>query len=67
MIKFKEFIDPSFDDQVTNFFKEQADENPDDVFEYVELVVINSSRIMLVYRQTNRGVYQFRSLAKEFK
>lgn len=64
MIKFKEFLAPSIDAQITDFFKDQAGKNPDDVFEYLDLVAINNDRIMLIYRQTNKSVYQFKSLVK---
>ncbi|WP_122645714.1 hypothetical protein [Enterococcus mediterraneensis] len=64
MIKFKEFLAPSIDAQITDFFKDQAEKNPDDVFEYLDLVAINNDRIMLIYRQTNKSVYQFQSLVK---
>ena len=64
MTKFKEFLAPSIDAQITDFFKDQAEKNPDDVFEYIDLVAINNDRIMLVYRQTSKSVYQFKSLVK---
>ncbi len=64
MAKFKEFIAPSIDAQITDFFKDQAEKNPDDVFEYIDLVAINNDRVMLVYRQTRKSVYQFKSLVK---
>ncbi|MCD5186264.1 hypothetical protein IV471_13415 [Enterococcus gallinarum] len=64
MIKFKEFLAPSIDAQITDFFKDQAEKNPDDVFEYINLVAINNDRIMLVYRQTKKSLYQFKSLVK---
>lgn len=67
MIKFKEFIAPSIDAQITDFFKDQAEKNPDDVFEYLDLVAINNDRIMLIYRQTNKSVYQFQSLVKSLQ
>lgn len=59
MIKFKEFTAPSIDAQITDFFKDQSEKNPDDVFEYLDLAAINNDRIMLIYRQTNKSVYQF--------
>lgn len=64
MIKFKEFLAPSIDAQITDFFKDQAEKNPDDVFEYINLVAINNDRIMLVYRKTKKSLYQFKSLVK---
>lgn len=64
MAKFKEFLAPSIDAQITDFFKDQAEKNPDDVFEYIDLVAINNDRVMLVYRQTRRSVYQLKSLVK---
>lgn len=67
MAKFKEFIAPSIDAQITDFFKDQAEKNPDDVFEYLDLVAINNDRIMLIYRQTNKSVYQLQSLVKSLQ
>ncbi|MFW8598993.1 hypothetical protein ACOJBZ_12800 [Enterococcus innesii] len=67
MTKFKEFLAPSIDAQITDFFKDQAEKNPDDVFEYIDLVAINNDRIMLIYRQTNKSVYQFKSLVKSLQ
>lgn len=67
MIKFKEFLAPSIDAQITDFFKDQAEKNPDDVFEYLDLAAINNDRIMLIYRQTNKSVYQFQSLVKSLQ
>jgi type II secretory pathway component PulC len=67
MIKFKEFLAPSIDVQITDFFKEQAEKNPDAVFEYLDLVAINNDRIMLAYRQTSKSVYQFKSLVKSIQ
>lgn len=64
MTKFKESLAPSIDAQITDFFKDQAEKNPDNVFEYLDLVAINNDRIMLIYRQTNKSVYQFKSLVK---
>ena len=64
MIKFKEFLAPAIDAQITDFFKDQAEKNPDDVFEYLDLVAINNDRIMLIYRHTNKSLYQFKSLVK---
>ena len=63
MTKFKEFLAPSIDAQITDFLKIRQ-KNPDDVFEYLDLVAINNDRIMLIYRQTNKSVYQFKSLVK---
>lgn len=64
MVKFKEFIAPFVDAKITDFFKDQAEKNPDDIFEYIDLVAINNGRIMLVYRQTRKSVYQLKSLVK---
>lgn len=64
IIKFKEFLAPFIDKQLTDFFKEKVAKNPDEVFEYVELVPMDNDRIILIYRQTNKAVYKFRTLAK---
>lgn len=64
MVKFKEFLAPSIDSKITYFFKKQAEKNPDDVFEYIDLVAINNDRVMLIYRQTRKSLYQFKSLVK---
>lgn len=65
MIKLKEFTAQPFDVHVTAFLKEESKANPDDVFEYIDLKVIDRKLVILVYRQTNRSAYQLRSLLKE--
>nr|DAI90160.1 MAG TPA: hypothetical protein [Caudoviricetes sp.] len=64
MIKFKEFNTQPYDIHIPAFLKKESENNPDDVFEYVDLKVIDTRLVILVYRQTNKTVYQLKSLAK---
>ncbi len=64
MIKFKEFNTQPYDVHIPAFLKKESENNPDDVFEYVDLKVIDNRLVILVYRQTNEAAYQLRSLAK---
>ncbi len=56
MIKFKEFNTQPYDVQITRFFEDLNRNNPDDVFEYVDLKCVDRNLVILVYRQTNRGI-----------
>ncbi|BDQ48295.1 hypothetical protein EfsSVR2281_01060 [Enterococcus faecalis] len=58
MIKFKEFYTQPYDVLITGIFEDLNKKNPDDVFEYVDLKCVDRNLVILVYRQTNRGVYQ---------
>ncbi|EGO2729940.1 hypothetical protein ACMUVS_001309 [Enterococcus faecalis] len=62
MIKFKEFNTRPYDVHITGFFEDLNKKNPDDVFEYVDLKCVDRNLVILVYRQTNRGIHQFRSV-----
>lgn len=62
MIKFKEFYTQPYDVHITRFFEDLNRNNPDDVFEYVDLKCVDRNLVILVYRQTNRGIHQFRSV-----
>lgn len=64
MIKFKEFNTQPYDVQITGFFEDLNRNNPDDVFEYVDLKCIDRKLVLLVYRQTNRGMYQLNRMLK---
>ena len=64
MIKFKEFNTQPYDVHIPAFLKKESENNPDDIFEYVDLKVIDNRLVILVYRQTNEAAYQLRSLAK---
>ncbi|MDT2531905.1 hypothetical protein P7D93_18765 [Enterococcus raffinosus] len=64
MIKFKEFNTQPYDVHIPAFLKKESENNPDDVFEYVDLKVIDTRLVILIYRQTNKAAYQLRSLAK---
>ena len=65
MIKFKEFTAQPYDVHVTAFLKGESEKYPEDVFEYVDLKVIDRKLVILVYRQTSKSAYQLRSLLKE--
>ncbi|MDT2490769.1 hypothetical protein P7D72_01740 [Enterococcus avium] len=64
MIKFKEFNTQPYDVHIPAFLKKESENNPDDVFEYVDLKVIDNRLVILVYRQTNKAAYQLRTLSK---
>ncbi|MDN2639297.1 hypothetical protein OEZ17_17490 [Enterococcus avium] len=64
MIKFKEFNTQPYDVHIPAFLKKESENNPDDVFEYVDLKVIDNRLVILVYRQTNKAAYQLRTLLK---
>ncbi|MGQ4233996.1 hypothetical protein [Enterococcus faecalis] len=64
MIKFKEFNTQPYDVHITRFFEDLTRNNPDDVFEYVDLKCIDRKLVLLVYRQTNRGMYQLNRMLK---
>lgn len=64
MIKFKEFNTQPYDVHITGFFEDLNKNNPDDIFEYIDLKCIDRKSVILVYRQTNKGLYQFKSLIK---
>lgn len=64
MIKFKEFNTQPYDVHIPAFLKKESENNPDDVFEYVDLKAIDTRLVILVYRQTNKAVYQLRTVSK---
>ncbi|WP_142958672.1 hypothetical protein [Enterococcus faecalis] len=64
MIKFKEFNTQPYDVHITRFFEDLNRNNPDDVFEYVDLKYIDRKLVILVYRQTNKGMHQLASMFK---
>ncbi len=64
MIKFKEFNAQPYDVHIPAFLKKESENNPNDVFEYVDLKVVNTRLVILVYRQTNKAAYQLRALSK---
>ncbi|HAQ8926886.1 hypothetical protein LZT47_17070 [Enterococcus avium] len=64
MIKFKEFNTQPYDVHVQAFLKKESENNPDDIFEYVDLKAIDTRLVILVYRQTNKAAYQLRTLSK---
>lgn len=64
MIKFKEFNTQPYDVHIPAFLKKESENNPDDVFEYVDLKVIDNRLVILVYRQTNKAAYQLRTVSK---
>ncbi|EGO5110054.1 hypothetical protein D5Q72_08890 [Enterococcus faecalis] len=64
MIKFKEFNTQPYDVHITGFFKDLNKKNPDDVFEYVDLKCVDRNLVILVYRQTNRGIRQLGNVLK---
>lgn len=64
MIKFKEFNTQPYDVHISAFLKKESENNPDDVFEYVDLKVIDNRLVILVYRQTNKVAYQLRTVSK---
>ena len=65
MIKFKEFAAQPYDVHIPDFLEKESKKSPDDVFEYVDLKVIDRKLVILVYRQTSKSAYQLRSLLKE--
>lgn len=64
MIKFKEFNTQPYDVQITRFFEDLNRNNPDDVFEYVDLKCVDRTFVILVYRQTNRRIRQLGNVLK---
>lgn len=65
MIKFKELTTQPYDVHISAFFEKESKDNPDDVFEYVDLKAIDRKLVILVYRQTSKSAYQLKSLFKE--
>lgn len=64
MIKLKEFNTQPYDVHITRFFEDLNRNNPDDVFEYVDLKCVDRNLVILVYRQTNRGIHQISRMLK---
>ena len=64
MIKFKEFNTHPYDVHITRFFEDLNRNNPDDVFEYVDLKCVDRNLVILVYRQTNRSIRQLGNVLK---